>query len=894
MSCYRRFLLCLLLVLPGSLLAVEESRTLTPVTVKLHWLHQFQFAGIYAAIEAGYYRDAGLNVTIETAWEPPHDEVESGEVEFGFSGAGLVVERLNGRPFVALAAIFQRSPYTWLVLAESSIEEPTDFIGKTVTRHSSVDDLSAILWQQNIDTTKINFVPRQPNDLQRLIAGEIDILPAYVSNEPYYLEQRNIAYRAISPHDFDINFYSDILFTSEQFLRESPEIVAAFHRATLQGWEDALNYPDAVIDTILRNYNTQQKTRAHLYYEANALKSLSLYPMVEIGHMTLARWQAIADYYQKQGVVNNSQPLAGFLYEPPSERDVTAWQWGLLLLALIAIMALLGFHLKRRHSLLLKSQVAEKTAALAQELQHRKTLENYAKREGERLKTVLDNTQDGVITIDASGKISHFNQAASTLFGYQPDDVIGKNITMLMPATFRHQHEQGMLRFLQHGESNVIGSAVQVEALHKSGQTIPIELTLSAYQWESQYFFTGIARDISLRQAEHQALITAKEEAEKANQAKSEFLSAMSHELRTPLNAIMGFAQLLKMDIQNQLSAEQSSHLDIILQSGSHLAKLINDVLELSRIESGNLDVTLVPVNVSQVIEDCLPFLQTLAHDNSIQIDIPPATNHWVKADATRLKQVMINLLSNAIKYNRPQGMVSISLDELSDNQILRITITDTGIGIPKQLQTRLFTAFDRLGQDASGIEGSGVGLVVTQRLIEAMQGRIGFDSREGEGSRFWLDLALMQTKMTPSPAPVDTESLPEIQSSQSVPGGKTMTVLYVEDNPANIQLMQAYFRQHSHCVMHSCKTAETALQAITTLKPELILIDINLPGMNGLEATRQIRQMPGMKPVPIVAITAAAMPHEQQRASGLFDAYLTKPLNFNELDIFLQNNLSP
>ncbi len=566
----------------------------------------------------------------------------------------------------------------------------------------------------------------------------------------------------------------------------------------------------------------------------------------------------------------------------PLQQFIADNKW-LLLIGSIAILAAFSaflWSLNRRHTQQLNSLVQQKTAELEAELQRRKALELHAKRESDRLQTLLDNTLESVITIDAAGNIQHFNHASTQLYGYQPEEVIGHNITQLMPAKYRPMHEQGMARFLKTEQSQMIGRAVQVEALHKSGQIIPIELTLSAFHWEDSYFFTGIARDISLRKAEHQALITAKEEAEKANQAKSEFLSSMSHELRTPLNAILGFAQLLKSDPNTPLSDDQLSNANIIQQSGEHLLKLINDVLELSKIEAGNIEVSLEPVEISQVIAHCLPLLQSQADANEIRVDIAPLSAQWVMADITRLKQVLINLLSNAIKYNRRRGMVSISTEVIHGLQRLRVTIADSGIGIPQNRQSKLFTAFDRLGQENSDIEGSGVGLVVTEKLIRAMHGFIGFDSREGEGSRFWIELPFAAC-----PTEHAANQDPEGNRRQQVTDGTVRKVLYIEDNPANIKLMQAYFRQQPQFELHSCKMAETGLKVIQSLQPDLILMDINLPGISGLEASRQIHQLPAMQKIPIIAITAAAMPYDLQRAKGLFDAYLTKPLDFTELD---------
>jgi len=873
-----RLIALALLLFATSSMAEESNQKLTPVSIKLHWQHQFQFAGIYAAAEKGFYQEAGLVTTIITGQQAPFYEVESGAVDFGLSGAGLVVERLKGRPFVALAAIFQSSPYVWLVRADSDIKHPNDFIGKTVTRQSYADDLSAMLLKFNIRPSKLNIVDPSPADIDNLIAGNVDALTAYVSNEPFWMMSRNVDYRTLSPHEFNINFYSDIVFTSEDYLNRHPKIVEAFRKATLWGWQYALEHPHEMIDLILKDYNSQNKTHAHLEFEAEKLSELSLYPTVSLGHMTIERWQKIAEHYHQLGLINNDHQLDGFIYDPiPS---ISLWlKWLLFSLVALALVTMIGYFIKRHHAKVLSEKIALQTAALEAELTKGKALEEKAKRESERLQTLLNHTLEGVITIDEKGIIQNFNAASVRLFGYQSEEIMGQNITQLMPAQHRHHHENGMSRFLKTEQSKLIGQPIELEALHKSGQIIPIELTLSAFKWEGRYFFTGITRDISLQKAEHLALIAAKEEAEKANQAKSEFLSAMSHELRTPLNAILGFAQLLKSDKQAPLTETQQDSLKLIIQSGEHLLKLINDVLELAKIETGSVEVSIEAVDVASAIKHCLPMLKSLADRYRVKIQTGEIPNQLVLADLTKLKQVLINLVSNAIKYNHPDGEVFIKAEIISSTNRLRITIQDTGMGIPQDKQAYLFTAFDRLGQENSGIEGTGVGLIVTQRLIKAMDGHIGFESSENQGSRFWVELPVTDQPLHNGPKQHDTSPSPQTDNPFDAASG--LVILHIEDNPANIKLMEAFFDRLPHYTLYVCKTAEAGLEWLESNMPTMILMDINLPGISGLQATEQIMANPKFSHIPVIAVTAAAMPYDLQQAEGLFTAYLTKPVNF-------------
>jgi len=867
-----------------------DTHTHTDVTIKLHWQHQFQFAGIYAAKEKGFYKQAGLNVHIETGYTHPYDEVLSGEVEFGLSGTGIVVEYLKGRPLVALGATFQNSPYVWLVRNDSGIYSAEDFIGKTLTRQSYADDLASIFLKQHVDTSQIQFVSPKNSDIDDLIERRVDGLTAYASNEPYLMTLRHVPYRTISPKDYGLNFYSDILFTSQHYLDEHPEIVKAFRDATYRGWRYAADNSEELIDLILANYNTQNKTREHLQFEAEQLLKLSLYPTVEFGHMTQSRWGKIATIYQQLGLYDSVGDLTNFLYfERVQESSLLYWLS--IGLAILAALILISYLIKRQHNRVLTEQISEHTAKLEQELHKRQALEASALHESLRLQALLDSTIDSVITINQAGIIENYNKASIKLFGYEPHEVVGQNITRLMPASYRDLHKLGMARFLSTNESRILGQAVEVEALHKNGNTLPIELTLSHFEWEGQHLFTGIARDISQQKAEQQALLTAKREAERANNAKSEFLSAMSHELRTPLNGVLGFAQLLLIDKEHALSEQQNKQVRQIVHCGEHLLSLINDVLELAKIESGNINTSTDQVLLSSVLDDCLPLLEPLAAEHQVQIDTSNSGDAVLLADFTKVKQVFANLVSNAIKYNKPGGKVTITSQH--NNHHLKLSISDTGYGIPIGKQARIFTAFERLGQEYTSVEGSGIGLSICKRLVEAMDGRIGFSSVEGEGSTFWIELPL-SAQQTPQFNHALSPSIENLLTLQQRRGdtprdNERRDILYIEDNPANIRLLEVYFSRFDNICLHTCESGEAALELLKTMTPALILMDINLPGMSGIELTYTLRDKTHYASIPVIALTAAAMQENKDAAEGLFEAYITKPVDFSELNRALQ-----
>jgi len=393
----------------------------------------------------------------------------------------------------------------------------------------------------------------------------------------------------------------------------------------------------------------------------------------------------------------------------------------------------------------------------------------------------------------------------------------------------------------------------------------------------------GTVQDITELKLAEQALIAAKNEAESASRAKSEFLASMSHELRTPLNAILGFSQLFAMN--TQLPAETRDNAQEIERAGQHLLSLVNDMIDLARIESGKLELSLEPVPVRTVVKDSLAMVASLASAQRIETIEEGCSEDeiTVRADYVRLRQVTINLLTNAVKYNKPQGSVKVSC-RISENQV-RISVADTGIGIPADKQSRVFNSFDRLGEERGTIEGTGIGLVITKRIVEAMGGSIGFESVEGQGSTFWITMPLTEANHTHALANL-AEKAPDGQNSGSIAGHTEMSaVLYIEDNPMNMRLMQQIFASQKHLQLREAHTAEIGIKMAYDNPPALILMDINLPGMDGYKALTFLKADERTAHIPVIAISANAMMGDKERglAAGFAD-YLTKPLDVDRL----------
>lgn len=375
-------------------------------------------------------------------------------------------------------------------------------------------------------------------------------------------------------------------------------------------------------------------------------------------------------------------------------------------------------------------------------------------------------------------------------------------------------------------------------------------------------------------------LRVAMEEADKANQAKSEFLSSMSHELRTPMNAILGFGQMLEINPKEPLTAEQKNCVDHIMGGGNHLLELIDQVLDLATIEAGKLKISLEEIELDKVCRESLALIEKSARDRGLNIESDVEESHCIKADYTRFKQVLLNLLSNAVKYNREGGRILLASKDVPDN-IVRISVTDTGAGIPPDLRDRLFEPFNRLGRESSDIKGTGVGLTITKQLVEAMDGHIGLESEVEKGSTFWVEFPSIECTGVKK---MEHDEVSEEGEHREQPYSVS-TVLYIEDNPDNLNLMEVIIGSMDGVSMISAHNAELGMSMAEEKQPDLILMDINLPGMDGIAAKKILSTIDRTKDIPVVAVSAAAMKSDIDKgmAAG-FKEYLTKPFDVTEI----------
>ncbi len=505
---------------------------------------------------------------------------------------------------------------------------------------------------------------------------------------------------------------------------------------------------------------------------------------------------------------------------------------------------------------------------------------------------------DLVSTTDVAGRITGVNGKFCKVSGYSREELLGQNHNILKSGKHPEEYYRELWQTISGG--NVWHGRLCNKK--KNGEEYWVESTIVPFLNDAgkPYKYVSARTDITTLVQTEQALILAREEAESANHAKSQFLSSMSHELRTPMNAIMGFGQLLRMETEQPLNASQKENVDEIFKASHHLLNLINEILDLATIESGRVDLSMESVELAQIIIESLQLITPLAQRRGIDIALTlngaaitaeqlSRKNHVVRVDRIRLKQVMLNLLSNAVKYNHENGKIVIDCD--IREKLARVSIMDTGPGLDAAQQSQLFKPFMRLGAQQSEVEGAGIGLVITKNLVELMGGTIGLDSESGKGCCFWVEFPNDTLPLLPSDITAKSEITSPLNMREFTQGH---TVLYIEDNPANLRLVKQLLAKKTNIHMWSAPEPRLGLELAAEHKPQIILLDINLPGMNGFEVLQHLRDRAETREIPIIAISANAMPDDIEKglAAG-FDDYITKPIDVNLLLKAIERNLN-
>ncbi|MBV5312354.1 MAG: ABC transporter substrate-binding protein [Prolixibacteraceae bacterium] len=1008
---------------------ITES-SVQKVKLQLKWMHQFEFAGYYAAIEKGYYKEAGidLELLLPDSLLNSIESVNSGKADFGIAGSNILLARAQNKKNVVLASIFQHSPFAIIAPQESGIKEASQLKGKTIALESDSVEIIAFLNKSMIFPKPQEIVPLEFDAVQ-LLNKKTDAISAYITDEPFMLDSIGFKYNILEPRKNGIDFYGDVLFTSEQLINANPELVENFRLASLKGWHYAMDHPYEIIFLIYNKYSQRHSVK-HLEYEMKKMIDLIQEEMLEIGYSNPKRWQKIQLAYQSIGLISSDFKIDGLLYKNPNHPYFFPWKLSATFLLILSLISLLTYffyqnskslkkEIKQRekiqselalseelyrsilnaspdtititdlegniefvspqakklfdyntdeilHQPLLKyihpadhqramknihlmfagnftgaaeykgiksdgqtfyievnaefirniNGSPEKMIFVTRDVSDRKAAEEKLQQNEERFRQIVEQSQTIIWEVDAEGLLTYISPVVKSEWGYSPEELVGKlHFYDLHPIENQEKFKNAALSVF---ENKKPFSKLENPIISKNGETVWVETNGVPILDENQNLlgYRGSDNDITVRRkaemeirewntnleakvAERTSLLIysnkkllneieerkraenemqiAKNEAEQANLAKSEFLSRMSHELRTPMNSILGFAQLLEM---SELNKSQQKGVQLIMKGGKHLLHLINEVLDITKIEAGGLSLSVEPVQTGPVIAEIIESIRPQASQKQVTVSLKdsPTNRLFISSDQQRLKQILINLIDNAVKYNKVGGSVLVETELVSsqddNSKHIRISVTDTGRGIHPDDTSKLFQPFERIGAEITGAEGSGLGLTVVKKLITAMNGRIGIESTPNEGSRFWIDLPQIEGQMETAGLRYDS-----LHSEAEVVKG---TILYIEDNQPNIDLIEqilTYQRSNIKLVttMHGMETLKLAIE----FKPNLILLDLNLPDIHGSEVIQQLKENPLTKAVPVVIVSADAMPSQLENLKRLGAVqYLTKPLD--------------
>ncbi len=711
----QRLLALLLLTVFSQSLSAQES--LEKVTIQLSWKYQFEFAPIIAAQEKGFYRDAGFEVEILEGGLGVDmvQRVVDGQAQYGIFTSALVLEYGQGQPVVAIAAMMQHSAVA-VITDKPEIQSVHDLAGRTIAASPDTwDEVVAYLRAVGIRDDLIHVVEKTKWGLNNL--EDYDAISAYTSSEGFYTYSSPKRYMMFNPRAAGIDMFGNILFTSRTHLEQHPQQVKAFREATLKGLDYALENPEALVDMIFQRYNTQHKTREWLSFEAEKIRELTRSDIVEPGYMSPGRWKHVAEVYASLGKLSRDIDLNNFIYDPHPKPNL-AWFYALLALLLLVITAVSAALWHTR----------QLTKRLQQEMAEREQAQAALQESEGRFKDLFEKNPDPCWLIEEKHFIECNQEAVRIL--KCPDKTL---LMSLHPADLspelqpdgrlsREKIEQMMNVALKQGVH-------RFEWLHQrfDGETFPVEVTLAKYVQKSRVLLFCVWRDVTERK--------------RNEKLKNEFVATVSHELRTPLTSLIGSIGLIKGGVVGEISEKSKQLLDISLNNANRLLLLINDLLDLSKIEAGKLEYNMLPQDLNLLVQQSI--INNEHYGQKYQVTFrfnPQIIEAWVVADPDRFLQVMSNLLSNAAKFSIPGDNVEITTYAEAGRIVL--SVADHGKGIPEQAKEQIFEKFSQAdSSDTRSISGTGLGLSIAKSIIEAHDGDIRFESTLGHGTTFYVTL---------------------------------------------------------------------------------------------------------------------------------------------------------
>ena len=952
-----------------STLYAEE---LKKVSLQLQWKHQFQFAGYYMAKEKGFFKDSGFSVRIKEfkyGMNVP-EEIVNKNSTFGTGRPTLLINRSAGDKIVLLASIFQSSPNILLALKDSKIKKIKDFKNKRVmvTGDAKYDStIMSMIFSKGLSVKDLNL-QEHTFDLDDLINGNTDLISSYISNEPFLLKEKGIKSIIFDPKDYGFDFYNDILFTTQENIQNNFEDVKKFTEASLKGWEYAFNHIDETVDLILKKYNTQNKSRKALLYEAKELKKLAFYKTDTLGKIEINKVKRIFDYYRLMGFSQNDIDYKNFVYnfndhfkhtltkdelnylkekkeiniciDPdwmPFEKirdgkhmgissdymktfseklntpitlvETKTWnetlqklknrQCDIIPLAsktpsrekymvftkpyiktpiVIATKAGLPFiddikHIKNKKLAIVKGyslfEILKKRYPFLDLVEVSSIKEGLHKVQKGEVFGYLDNTQvinyniqkDYLGIIAVSGKISDL---VDLCIGVRSDQPILRDIFEKTILSLDDIQKQQI-------ESNWIKDIYS----HKTDFTLIWKIAASFFTVLFIFFFWNRKLSSLNKQLQQQ-----RDKAREATRIKSNFLANMSHEIRTPMNGIIGMSHLM---LNTKLDQRQKEYINKIDDSAKLLLNIINDILDFSKMEAGKLKIEKVNFNLEKLVESVIHLVEFKAKEKGLKLHINyKEKNQIYFGDPLRLSQVLTNLLYNAVKFTH-KGEITVNIYPTQDQKVL-FEVIDTGIGIDKEKIDNIFGFFVQAdGSITRQFGGTGLGLSISKQLVELMNGKIYLYSQKGVGSRFSFEIELAKVD-DKDQSPFEKLVYYKEPKTKEHSRPEQIDVLLAEDNKSDREVIKELLSNLKINVDTAANGAE-ALEKynINRQRYKLILLDLQMPLMGGIETAKIIRKL--NKDIPVVALGTSAVTQngENFKEAGI-NSYIEKPLKVERL----------
>jgi len=697
-------------------LAAADAPEPERVTLQLKWLHQFQFAGYYAADAKGFYREAGLEVAMREAvpGQDPVERVLAGEADYGVGTSELVLLRAQGKPVVALAVIYQHSPLVLLARRLPGVGDVHGLADKPLMIEPQSAELFAYFRNEGVDPKKLR-IEHHTFRVEDLLAGRVAAMSAYATDEPFQLRQAGVEYLVLTPRSGGIDFYGDNLFTTEREVRAHPERVRKFRAASLRGWAYALEHREETVDLILRRYGNR-KSREHLLFEAEQTAQLMHPGLIEPGYMNAGRWRHIAETYAEFGMVPRGFSPAAMLYETDPLPDLRWLRWTLVGVTVLAVAgfgwALPLLRLNRR---------------LARSEREFRALAEHA-------------PFPVAITDLETGRVIFGNRRALDLFGVDAAELVGMHAS----SFYRRPEDREQLVAALRDADAV--TCLEMELRPKDGRPLWVMMSAGRAEFGGRQGLVVAFHDMTQRRAHEAEVRRAKEAAETADAAKGRYLAVLSHEVRTPLQGMLGLIRRLRPE---PLSADGRDYLATCERSGEALLKLVTDLLDFAQFDAGRVALERQAVAPADFLRELCALFRPAAEAKAVALryEVRPEVPALLVTDAIRLRQILSNLLANALKFTAA-GSVSVLAERVGPaggaagaRCRVRIHVSDTGAGIAPERVPSLFEPQAPGGFVARPGGGSGLGLSISRRLAQLLGGTLGVQSAPGAGSTFTLEI---------------------------------------------------------------------------------------------------------------------------------------------------------